>query len=177
MRLEMMGPPGAGKTFIGQAVAKKAGVPFIDVSDLLQDEAAHNPDVAETMAHGDLVSPDVTARLVDARLAQPDARKGWVMAGYGRDLADAHHLIDWTRSANVHDVAFVGLQVPTAVLLQRLGARGRSDDKPDVIAHRLEVYQHDTVPVVTYLKSQHLYHEVDANGSPEEVQQRVLEQT
>jgi adenylate kinase len=205
----LMGPPGSGKSTVGRQAAADEDLVVVDVGDMLRDEVVSGSPVGQQvdayMQKGDLAPSDVVAKVLDHRLAQPDVQDhGFMMDGYARRMDDALHLVDWTRAANVHDLAVVGLNVPTSEVLKRVAGRRicehghdvnidlnpptvadrcdedgtllhkRKDDDPTVVAHRMDVYQQETKPSIDFLKSQGLYQEIDGTGTPEQVKDRLM---
>ena len=70
------------------------------------------------------------------------------------------------------------LHVPDETLFQRLAGRGRADDTPEVIRHRLDAYRRQTEPLLDYYRSRKLLNTIDGCGSVEDVfgrAQAVLE--
>ena len=60
-------------------------------------------------------------------------------------------------------------------LIERLLARGRDDDNEVVIRNRLEVYREKTSPLISFYQDKGLLVSVQANGSVEEITQRITE--
>jgi adenylate kinase len=65
------------------------------------------------------------------------------------------------------------MELDDAVLLQRLLARGRSDDNEAVIRHRLQVYREQTAPLIEHYDDLGLLQPVDAAGTIEEIGARI----
>jgi adenylate kinase len=177
----MLGPPGSGKGTQGALLAAALGVPYISSSELLRQlprgtAKAHG--ARERMAAGDLVDDDVMVGLVRERLARPDAQSGFVLDGFPRTLAQAAALDDWLAARGSRLDAVVLLEVPRQVLLERLAGRavaeGRGDDDATTIAHRLQVYEAQTAPLVDYYARQGLLRRLDAGGDLAEAAARVL---
>ena len=83
----------------------------------------------------------------------------------------------WLIQVGKRPLAVLGLvllmELEDAVLLQRLLARGRSDDNEAVIRNRLEVYQQQTAPLIAHYRERGLLASVDAAGSVEEISKRI----
>jgi adenylate kinase len=107
---------------------------------------------------GDLVSDELMIRLVRERLEREDTADGFVLDGYPRTLPQAEALDELLRELGRNlDVVF-DFQVPDhEVLLQRMLRRaaeeGRSDDTPEAIQRRLELYERETAPLVEYYRT------------------------
>jgi adenylate kinase len=154
------------------------------------------------MDAGDLVPDDVMIGIVEERLGQADAKRGWILDGFPRTVGQAEALATITAEAPVDVV--VELVVPNEVVVDRLSARRtcpgcntiyavgdpaiadgvcpkcggtpvqRDDDKPDAILRRLEVYERDTAPLLGHYSSLGLLEQVDGLGTADEVFARML---
>ena len=114
--------------------------------------------VQDVYDRGDLVSDDLMIELIRNRLEQPDTESGFVLDGFPRTMPQAEALDELLRDLGRDvDVVF-DFQVPDReVLLQRLLGRAaeesRSDDTPEAIKRRLELYERETAPLVEYYRS------------------------
>ena len=107
---------------------------------------------------GDLVSDDLMIRLIRDRLSRGDTLGGFVLDGFPRTMPQAEALDELLRDVSRElDVVF-DFQVPDReVLLQRLMRRaqdeGRSDDTPEGIERRLQLYDTETAPLIEYYRT------------------------
>ena len=153
------------------------------------------------MDEGHLVPDDLITEVVRDRLGQPDCARGAILDGYPRTETQATALEE---IAGVGGIArCIVLDVPTAVVIERLSARRicsvcgtvfawdapevcpkcgaehamvqRPDDVPEAIAERLSAYEHETKPVIAHYEERGLLSHVDAQGYPEEVFQRLCD--
>ena len=114
--------------------------------------------VREVYDRGDLVSDELMIELIRDRLSRGDTLAGFVLDGFPRTMPQAEALDDLLRELGRDvDVVF-DFQVPDReVLLQRLLGRAaeesRSDDTPEAIKRRLELYERETAPLVEYYRS------------------------
>jgi len=113
--------------------------------------------VKSIMDAGELVPDEVTIAMIEDRLAQPDAQDGFVLDGFPRNLAQAEALDGMLSGIGRGLDAILFFNVPDEVGLERALKRaeleGRSDDTPDVIAKRLDVYHSETEPIVEYYRT------------------------
>jgi adenylate kinase len=138
------------------------GVPHIATGDMIREMSELSTELGQELkavsARGDLVSDDLMIRLIRDRLSRGDTIAGFVLDGFPRTMPQAEALYDLLRELRRGlDVVF-DFQVPDReVLLQRLLARaaveGRSDDTPEVIERRLELFDRETAPLVEYYRS------------------------
>ena len=137
-------------------------VPHIATGDMLREmRELDTPVVRELKAvldRGDLVNDELMIDLIRERLSRGDTLGGFVLDGFPRTMAQAEALDDLLRELGRDlDVVF-DLQVPERQmllerLLRRAAEEGRSDDTPEAIERRLELYDQETAPLVEYYRS------------------------
>lgn len=177
LRLVLLGPPGSGKSTQGEILARQKGIPHISVGQLVRDEIATGTErgrqlEAETRG-GNLASAETIRGLVQDRLEQEDARQGFLLDGYPRQLSQVPALEEMRKDLGWGEIRVIGLEVSEDESVRRLNGRGRADDTPEVIRHRLEVYRQETAPVQEYYRARGEYLAVDGNGTVQEVAARV----
>lgn len=152
---------------------------------------------------GELISDELVMEMVTRRIAEPDARtRGFLLDGCPRTTAQASAL-EAALDPDCLDVV-VNLDVPTEMVLTRLAARRvcvdcgtnysvstppmvdwscdvcggeviqRPDDTEEAISRRLDVYEAQTAPLISWYKARELLCVVDGTGSPEEVTRRCV---
>jgi len=128
MRLILLGPPGAGKGTLAEAIIKKLGVPQISTGDILRSSVKNGTPVGlkakSYMDAGDLVPDDVIIGVVKERLTEPDCANGYVFDGMPRTIAQAEALDE----QGVPIDAVLSVEVPDEVILKRLGGRRTCPD-------------------------------------------------
>jgi len=176
VRLDLLGPPGAGKGTQAERLAEQLGIPQISTGELFRRNIDNDTKLGlEAKRHldaGDLVPSDLTNQLVDDRLDEPDAANGFILDGYPRSVEQAKALHEMLERRGTDIDAVVEFRVPQDELLQRLKGRGRADDTEDVILNRMKVYRDETAPLLEYYSSQ--LKTVDAAGAVDEVLARAL---
>jgi adenylate kinase len=138
------------------------GVPHIATGDMLREmrelPTTLGRELKEVMDRGELVNDELMIRLIRDRLSRGDTLGGFVLDGFPRTMPQAEALNELLRELGRDlDVVF-DFQVPDReVLLERLLGRaadeGRSDDTPQAIERRLELYDRETAPLVEYYRS------------------------
>jgi adenylate kinase len=180
MRVTMIGPPGSGKSTQAEALAAALGVPHIVTSDLLHEaaEADARGDELQAMAGGNLVDDDEVIQVVTARLARADTRGGFVLDGFPRTAAQEDALDEWLAGPGRQLDAAILLDVPRAVLLERIARRedvdARDDDGPQTRRHRLDVYEHELGPLIDHYARAGKLRRVDGDGTVDQVHARVM---
>jgi adenylate kinase len=202
-RIVFLGPPGAGKGTQAAKLAREIGVPHLSTGDLLRAAvAARTPLGLEAEGHmkaGRLVPDDLVLQILHERLAQPDARAGYLLDGFPRNLAQAEEL---GKFAEVERV--VSFELSPELLVRRLSDRRtcpkcqstynlsskppkvaercdldgtslvqRPDDRAEAVTTRLKVYAEQTAPLLDYYRKRKLLRPIDASGTPDEVGARL----
>ena len=158
MRLVLLGPPGCGKGTQAELIVKHYEIAHISTGELLRAEVKANTTLGQqaqtVMAAGDLVSDDLMLRMIKQRLSQPDTENGFLLDGFPRTLAQAEGLNQLLGELGLLLDFVVQLDVKDSEIIQRLLARGRSDDNEFTIRQRLEVYEAQTKPLIGYYRDQ-----------------------
>ncbi len=172
-RLIFLGPPGAGKGTQAMRLANLYEIPHISTGDLLrtavQEQTPLGKKAQEYMDQGDLVPDDLMLDLVLHRLEDDDVVKGWILDGFPRTVSQASFLDHLLAEIHQKCNCVVNLEVPDETLVGRMLGRGRKDDNEQTIRHRLEVYHHDTAPVIDYYRERNQLVSVNGNLSMDEV--------
>jgi adenylate kinase len=184
MRLLLVGGPGSGKGTQGARLAERLGLEHIAAGDALRAEVARGSDVGRRAANyvdrGELVPDEIVVELLTPVVAAAAAAGGYVLDGFPRNLAQAHIADEALARRGVGLEAVIYLEVPEEELRRRLLARAeiedRSDDTPEVIDHRLEVFAHDTFPLVDHYRDRGLLITVRGDRPPDDVTADVLSQ-
>jgi len=175
-RILFLGPPGAGKGTQAAMLAKALKVPHISTGVMLRDAVAAGTELGReaesVMAAGDLVSDDLVVAIVDARLAEEDARCGYLLDGFPRNVAQANALNDAVVDA-IGTVLLLEVDTDELVarLLKRSADEGRADDNEETIRRRLEVYNAETAPLVDHYSDAVI--RIDGVGDIDDIFSRV----
>ena len=178
LNIVILGPPGAGKGTQGKLIAKDAGIPHVNTGDIFRAECAAGTELGKKVNSvidaGDLVPDELTTEIVRARLAQDDTARGFVLDGFPRTLTQAEGLDRVLSEIERGELSVVlDFEVTDEMALQRLLGRasveGRSDDAPDKVQHRLDVYHRQTEPLVEYYRARDLLVPIHADAPVEDV--------
>ena len=175
MRLILLGPPGAGKGTQAQRLVAKYGIVQLSTGDMLRAAVnAGTPigrQVADIMTRGALCPDEIVVGIVEDRIQEPDARKGFILDGFPRTVPQAVALDRMLQNHGVSLDAVIELRVDEAALLQRIEnriaetkARGealRDDDNAEVLRRRLAAFREQTAPLIAYYQLQGVLRTVD----------------
>ncbi|WP_134731523.1 adenylate kinase [Amycolatopsis nivea] len=175
-RLVLVGPPGAGKGTQAVALSEQLRIPHISTGDLFRahvgQETPLGQEAKRYLDSGELVPDSVTNEMVRERLAEPDAKAGFLLDGFPRNTKQAEVLGEMLSEADTKLDAVIQLDVAEDVVVGRLMSRGRSDDTEDVIRRRQQVYVSETAPLLEYYSD--ILVTVDGVGEVQEISDRVL---
>jgi len=138
------------------------GIPHIATGDMIREMKELPTDLGRELKvvydRGDLVSDELMIRLIRDRLSRGDTVGGFVLDGFPRTMPQAEALDELLQELGRKIDAVLDFQVPDhEVLLQRMLRRAaeenRSDDTPEAIRRRLELYERETAPLVDYYRS------------------------
>ena len=161
----------------------------------IKDETELGKKIKDYVSSGDLVPDEIVIELVKNRLQEDDCKRGFLLDGYPRTVAQAEAMGKFKKI----DVA-LNFVAPDELIMSRIGGRRtcskcgaiyhvknvppkvegvcdrcggrliqRSDEKPQVIKNRLVVYREKTKPVIDYLRKKGLLADVDAHYDIEEI--------
>ncbi|KKD37805.1 MAG: adenylate kinase [Limnoraphis robusta] len=180
MRLVILGGPGAGKGTQAEGISQHLDIPSISTGEVLRNAIADQTNLGEKarpyVEKGELVPDDIMIQFIRQRLLQLDVSQGWLLDGYPRTAFQAEELdflledlgqqLNWT----------IYLNVPEDELMKRSLQRSRSDDQPEIIQRRIEVFYQRTIPILEYYSPRDRLLDINGNQPPEQVQQEIFSQ-
>jgi adenylate kinase len=195
MNIILLGAPGAGKGTLASDIVSEYGLPHISTGDIFRENIKNQTEIGvlakSYIDKGQLVPDEVTCKIVENRLAQPDCANGYMLDGFPRNIAQAEAL---SRVANIQMV--INLEVDFELLMDRICGRRvckacgetyhtkrlngsttcarcggelyqRKDDNPETVQSRLEVYSAQTEPLVKYYTEKGVIFNVLSNSTPD----------
>ncbi|HEU4577469.1 MAG TPA: adenylate kinase [Polyangiaceae bacterium] len=201
LRLVLLGAPASGKGTQGEKLARALGIPKVSTGDMLRAARDAGTELGKLadgiMAAGKLVPDDLVIRLVDERLSQPDAARGFILDGFPRTLPQARALDELLQRRGEALDAAICIDLPRELLMERATLRRtdvrtgqiyhlkynpppdsaqlvhRDDDKEETVRKRLDAYDNMTAPLLPYYEGKNLLRHVDGVGSPGDVSARI----
>ncbi len=168
-RIIMIGGPGSGKSTYSEIITKKLDIPHIYTGDMMRKLAKTNDQVKDLLAKGKFAPTDIVINAVLDRLEKPDAQKGYIFDGFPRNIEQAKAM----EEKGIKYDYVVYLDVSEEEVIKRLTARGRADDKPEIIKTRLKVFEKETAPLLDYYKDEIIKIKAEG-GTPEEVADKII---
>lgn len=167
------GPPGSGKSVQGKLLVERNGWQWISTGDLFRN--SKDPEVLKRMTTGELIDDELTNKVLADALREIDNDIDVVLDGYPRNIDQVRWLENNLPAFGRSMDCVVLFDVPRDVLIERLAGRGRAEDTPEVINHRLDIYQEKTSPVVDYFneETQVPVKVIDGTGAIPEIHERI----
>jgi len=189
MRIILLGPPGAGKGTQSARIVERYGIPQLSTGDMLRAAVAAGTPIGlrakDVMDRGDLVSDETVVGIVADRIEEPDARRGFILDGFPRTVAQAEALDAMLASKGLQLDCVIELKVDETKLKERIvrradesRARGepvRRDDDPEVFGTRLAAYRAQTSPLSDYYAVSGALRVVDGMKPIDAVTEEVIE--
>ena len=177
MNILLLGPQGSGKGTQAKRISTEYAIPHIATGDMLRAAMAAGTalglQVKPIYDAGELVPDELMIGLIRERLDEEDAQAGFVLDGFPRTSAQAEALDAMLREIGRELTVVFELQIADAICIERLLKRardeGRTDDTPEAIAKRLELYHRETAPLVEYYRAQGIVVGIHAERTPNEV--------
>ena len=172
-RVIMIGGPGSGKSTYSEIISKKLGIPHIYTGDMMRKLAQQDtPDgrkVKELLSKGEFAPLEIVIKAVKDRVSQSDAKNGYVFDGFPRNVIQANKM----KEEGIGYDYVINLQVSEEEVIKRLTARGRADDKPEIIKNRIKVYHRETAPLLDYFKNEIINIKAEG-GTPESIANEII---
>lgn len=196
MNLVFLGPPGAGKGSQAQLICDKYTIPHISTGNMLREAIAQKTamglEAQKHMDAGNLVPDTVVIGIVKDRLTEDDCKKGYLLDGFPRTIAQAKELdafasldlallvdveddvlvkrLSSRRTCEVCSATFDVSRVPDGKCLMCGGKMiQRSDDSQETVINRLKVYHEKTSPLVDFYDDKGLLCKVDGDAEIDKI--------
>lgn len=178
-KIIIMGPPGSGKGTQAKMIAERYSIEHISTGDIFRAKKQEDSDlgrkIKELIDNGQYVPDDITIKTVEEKLGS--MKKGYILDGFPRTIPQAEALKKFSKISHV-----IYVDVSDETLVRRISSRlmcacgesyntvtkkpkkkntcdkcgkklyQREDEKPEVVAERLKVYNEKTKPLLDFYK-------------------------
>ena len=179
--LIFLGPPGSGKGTQAQILTDNLNLNHLSVGDLLRENILNNTELGKLASNyvksGELVPDELIIDLMDSyitNIKNKTDNSGIILDGFPRTINQAIALENKIKQLNVSIKAVINLDIPDQKILNRLAARGREDDKPELIKNRLKVYRNQTEPLLEFYIERSLLETINGDQSETDVSSAII---
>lgn len=183
MRLLMVAAPGAGKGTQAERLAAHYKIEHLSSGDIFRKAVADGTELGraanEYLQRGDLVPDELVIEMLSGPVLEAAQKGGYVLDGFPRTVRQAEEAYAIARQfEGIELQAVIHLEVPREELRRRLLARagreGRTDDTEATIAHRLDVYESQTRPMLAFYSDRGIVCDIDGNQGVDEVFESIV---
>ncbi|MEA2088947.1 MAG: adenylate kinase [Patescibacteria group bacterium] len=198
MNIIFLGPQACGKGTQAIMLVEKLKIPHISTGDIFRKSVKEKDEIGKMLKKhldsGGLVPDELTNKIVENRLKQADAKKGFILDGYPRTIAQAKFLDKISKINKVVEIKISDSEAINRIVGRRSCACGqtyhlihklskkdgicdlcgkklfqREDDKPDVVKKRLKLYHKKIKPLLDYYKGKKILIVVNGERSIQEI--------
>lgn len=199
MNLMLFGAPGAGKGTQAKFLIEKYDIPQISTGDILRaaiaDKTQMGMEAKKFMDDGQLVPDSTIIGIIKDRLAQDDCKKGFILDGFPRTLAQAEALKELMANMEISLDKVISLNVPDELIVERITGRRtskktgkiyhikfnppvdekeedliqRADDTQETVTKRLSAYHEQTAPLIKFYTDMGVMVDLDGTKDVSEV--------
>ncbi len=183
INIVLFGSPGSGKGTQAKKLALKYNLVYISTGELLRNEIEKDTEmgkIAKTyMEKGDIVPDEIAIRLIEGKIKMNPTAKGFIFKGYPSNIVQAYILDGLLQRLGTSVTGMLEIKSTTLQSIRRLSLRAKSasariyDLDPEIIIHRLEIYETKSPKVAEYFQKQNKFSSISGEGSEEEVFQRL----
>lgn len=132
MKIVLLGAPGSGKGTQAKLLMDKYGVPQVSTGDLLRAAVKSGSELGKQAKHamdnGQLVSDELVLSLLRERLGEDDIKKGYILDGFPRNLAQGEALAEMLDNIQQPLDAALLIDVDSDVIVKRIVGRQTCED-------------------------------------------------
>lgn len=148
----LFGGPGTGKSTYARHISEKLDLAWVSTGDVFREIAQSDARIKAILDSGQLIPDEEVNQVVFDGLSKTSGN--FVLDGFPRTVGQAQTFQDFLSSHNWVIGKIFKLTVPVELVIERLKSRGRSDDDPETIRSRFNIFEGETAPVLEYFKSQ-----------------------
>ena len=182
MKLLIIGPPGVGKGTQAKRIREYLNIAHLSTGSILRAEirafSAVGKEAKKFIDKGKFVPDKYLTKIVRDEISSAKCKNGYLLDGYPRTITQANKFEIILNDVNHKLDAVIGLRVHEDELIRRLINRGRdhnrSDDLPEIIRKRQNIYWERTAPLLDYYSSKGLLKSIDGLGDIDEITKKII---
>lgn len=180
MQVIIFGPPGVGKGTQSLLIAEKLGLVHLSTGEILrravEEKTPLGLQAKLTMESGKLVSDEIMVGIIRDELSKERMKKaGFILDGFPRTQKQAIELEKIFEELGYANIKIINIVVDKNEIIKRLAGRGRQDDSPEIIEHRLKVYENQTSPVKNYFSRKYKVCNINGVGEINRINTNIIE--
>ena len=178
LNIILFGPPGAGKGTQSEKLIAKYNLVHLSTGEIFRNNIKAATELGilakSFMDKGQLVTDDVTIKMLESEVNKSPNAKGFIFDGFPRTIAQANALDTFLTKRGQSLSALLSLEVNEPELRLRLAERAKSSGRPDdanpeVIQKRIDVYNNETLPLIKHFDAQGKYIAINGIGEINEI--------
>ncbi len=183
MNIILFGPPGAGKGTQAKMLCEKYNLLHLSTGEILREEIKKNSELGKSIKEiidaGRLVSDEIIIKILNLAINSNSKNNssGYLFDGFPRNINQAKLLSNLLDSLNLKIDCILLIEVDEPILLKRILARKKSEDRSDdnieVLSSRIQIYSKETKPLIDHYSSTKIIKKIDGVGEISEVNQRI----
>lgn len=182
--LVMTGPPYSGKGTQCEIIAKETDYAHLSTGEAIRKEKDEQTELGKLMSQwqdeGKLVPDEVMEEFVEELIKQRSDSRGIILDGYPRTVNQVETIIRITDKLGHEISQVINIEVPKEELLKRALKRAETSDRiddqdPQKHIKRIEIFEEDTKPAISYLNKRIGIETVNGLGKIEEITVRIKE--
>ena len=184
MILIFFGPPGAGKGTQADLISNEYKLPHLSTGNIFRNKLLENDQVSinlkKIIDSGELISDQITNKIVSERIEKDDCNKGFILDGYPRTIDQAIFLDKKLKEKKLSISKIIDIKIDKKTIIDRIKSRSnienRKDDNEEVLKTRISKYQTETKPVSDYYKSLYPldYHNINGDQEIKKINRDIL---
>lgn len=201
----LTGGPATGKGTRSDILSKELEIPHISTGDILREASLNDKKMADALSRGELISDDIITKLLDERISKDDCKKGFILDGYPRTIAQIELLNKLLEEKGRKITKVIELTAPEELVFKRILERKkceecgkmygidfppkvedvcdycgghlsvRTDDTKETLKSRIDTYKKNSKEILEYYKNAGLLKTIDSSGHPERIVKEVME--